>query len=272
MQNPLITVVIPVYNGEKFIKTCLENVLGQSYKNLEIIVVNDGSTDKSAEIAALYPVKTVTHEKNSGLSAARNTGIANATGDYIHFMDVDDLLNTDFYNAMAKAIVETSSDIACSGVIHEQARYKTQLFGKQRVYTSTKDKLTATYVGKWGYVWRYLYRLDFIRQNNLRFEVGRFVEDLSFSLPSLYFAKKIVVVPGAEYLYKYVETSIINKPDKAHQARVKEDARHAKSVILDFAKQHNFKIPGLNTGVWRYVLRKIYVKIFRNNIRGFSQV
>ncbi len=266
MQNPLITVVIPVYNGEKFIKTCLENVLGQSYKNLEIIVVNDGSTDKSAEIVAQYPVKTVTHEKNSGLSAARNTGIDNATGDYIHFMDVDDLLNTDFYNTMAKAVVETSSDIACSGVIHEQARYKTQLFRKQRVYTSTKDKLTATYVGKWGYVWRYLYRLDFIRQNNLRFEVGRFVEDLSFSLPSLYFAKKIVVVPGATYLYAFVENSIINNPDKAHKAKVKEDFRHAQKVILNFASKHNFKIPGLNTGVWRYVLRKIYVKIFRNNI------
>lgn len=266
MDLPLITVVIPVYNGEKFIKTCLENVLGQSYKNLEIIVVNDGSTDKSAEIAAQYPVKTVTHEKNSGLSAARNTGIDNATGDYIHFMDVDDLLNTDFYNAMAKAVVETSSDIACSGVIHEQEKYKTQLFGKQKTYISTKDKLTATYVGKWGYVWRYLYRLDFIRQNNLRFEVGRFVEDLSFSLPSLYFAKKIVVVPGATYLYAFVENSIINNPDKTHKAKVKEDFRHAQKVILDFASKHNFKIPGLNTGVWRYVLRKIYVKIFRNNI------
>lgn len=271
MATPLITVVIPVYNGEKFIKECLENVLSQSYKQLEIIVINDGSTDKSAEIAAQYTVKIVNHEKNSGLSAARNTGIANATGDYIHFMDVDDQLNTDFYSAMAKAIVETDSDIACSGVIHEQARYKTQLFKKQKVYTSTNDKLRATYVGKWGYVWRYLYRLNFIRQNNLRFEVGRFVEDLSFSLPSLYYAKKIVVVPGAEYLYKYVETSIINKSDKAHQARVKEDARHAKRVILDFAEKHNFKIPGLNTEVWRYILRKIYMKVFRNNITGFSQ-
>lgn len=265
MDFPLITVVIPVYNGEKYVKTCLDNVLGQSYSNLEIIVVNDGSTDKSAEIAAQYPVKIVTHPQNRGLSAARNTGIDSATGDYIHFMDVDDLLNTGFYAAMAKAIVETGSDIACCGVVHEQAKYKTQIFKKQKVYTSTKDKLTATYVGKWGYVWRYLYRMDFLRQHNMRFEVGRFVEDLSFSLPSLYFAQKIVVVPGAKYLYVFAENSIINKPDKAHQAKVKADAKHAKQVILDFAAKHSFKIPGLNTGVWRYVLRKMYVKMFRKS-------
>ena len=271
MKNNLVSVIIPVYNGEKYIKNCLENVLSQTYKNLEIIVVDDGSTDRSAEIAAGYPVKIVAHERNSGLSAARNTGIDNAQGDYIHFMDVDDLLNTDFYKSMVEAIVSTGSDIACSGVIHGQARYKTQLFRKQRVYTSTKDKLTATYVGKWGYVWRYLYRLDFLRKHNMRFEVGRFVEDLSFSLPSLYFAEKIVTVPGAEYLYVFVQNSIINNPDKAHHAKVKADAKHAQKIILDFARSHGFRIPGLNTGVWRYILRKVWVKIFRNNITGFSE-
>ena len=116
MKNNLVSVIIPVYNGEKYIKNCLENVLSQTYKNLEIIVVDDGSTDRSAEIAAGYPVKIVAHERNSGLSAARNTGIDNAQGDYIHFMDVDDLLNTDFYKSMVEAIVSTGSDIACSGV------------------------------------------------------------------------------------------------------------------------------------------------------------
>ena len=224
MKNNLVSVIIPVYNGEKYIKNCLENVLSQTYKNLEIIVVDDGSTDRSAEIAAGYPVKIVAHERNSGLSAARNTGIDNAQGDYIHFMDVDDLLNTDFYKSMVEAIVSTGSDIACSGVIHEQARYKTQLFRKQKVYTSTKDKLTATYVGKWGYVWRYLYRLDFLRKHNMRFEVGRFVEDLSFSLPSLYFAEKIVTVPGAEYLYVFVQ-SPPRKGKSRRKARTKDNTR-----------------------------------------------
>ena len=271
MKNNLVSVIIPVYNGEKYIKNCLENVLSQTYKNLEIIVVDDGSIDRSAEIAAEYPVKIVAHERNSGLSAARNTGIDNAQGDYIHFMDVDDLLNTNFYKNMVEAIENTDADIACSSVIHEQARYKTQLFRKQRVYTSTKDKLTATYVGKWGYVWRYMYRLDFLRKHNMRFEVGRFIEDLSFSLPSLYLAKKIVTVPGAEYLYVFAENSILNKPDPEHQARLKVDAKHAQDHILNFARKHGFKIPGVNTGICRYGLRKAWVLLFRNNITGFSE-
>ena len=172
---------------------------------------------------------------------------------------------------MVEAIENTDADIACSSVIHEQARYKTQLFRKQRVYTSTKDKLTATYVGKWGYVWRYMYRLDFLRKHNMRFEVGRFIEDLSFSLPSLYLAKKIVTVPGAEYLYVFAENSILNKPDPEHQARLKVDAKHAQDHILNFARKHGFKIPGVNTGICRYGLRKAWVLLFRNNITGFSE-
>ena len=271
MKNNLVSVIVPVYNGEKYVATCLENLLNQTYNNLEIIVVDDGSTDKSAELAACYPVRIISHEHNKGLSAARNTGIDNATGDFIHFMDVDDLLNTDFYKKMVEAIVVTDADIACSSVIHEQARYKTQLFHKQKVYTSTKDKLTATYVGKWGYVWRYLYQLDFLRKHNMRFEVGRFIEDLSFSLPSLYMANKIVTVPGAEYLYVFAENSILNKPDPEHQARLKADAKHAKNHILNFAHKHGFKIPGVNTGVCRYGLRKAWVLLFRNNITKFSE-
>jgi len=256
-KEPLISVVIPVYNGEQYVKPCLDMMMSQSYKNLEIIVVDDGSTDNSASMAEGYAVTLIRHEKNRGLSAARNTGIDAAKGKFIHFMDVDDAINSNYYKALAEAIVETGSDIACGGMINEKKSYKTWLFKKREVFTATNDKLKATFVGKWGYVWRYLFRLDFLKQHNLRFEEGRFIEDLMFSLPSVFYAEKVVVVPGAEYLYYQRENSIMTKKDEVHRKKRREDHNHAKAYRKTFAQQHNIKIPGLDTGRTAYVLRKI---------------
>ena len=92
-----LSVIVPCYKAERYIERCLNGLLAQSYKNLEIIVVVDGIVDRTAEIAERYPVKTVIFEKNQGLSAARNIGIKESTGEYIHFMDVDDTITDGFY-------------------------------------------------------------------------------------------------------------------------------------------------------------------------------
>ena len=181
-KEPLVSVIIPVYNGEKYVSSCLDNMMAQTYRKMEIIVVDDGSNDHSAEIARQYPVKLISHEKNRGLSSARNTGIDAAQGEYIHFMDVDDSINNDYYREMVEAITAMEADIACGGMVNEKHSYKTQRFKKRKVYVSPRDKMRVTYVGKWGYVWRYLFRIDFLRRYNLRFEEGRFIEDLIFSL------------------------------------------------------------------------------------------
>lgn len=254
--NPLISVIIPVYNGEKYIRLCLEDMQSQSYENLEIIVVNDGSTDRSAELIAQYPVKVIHLPENRGLSAARNSGMDAATGTYVHFMDVDDSINPDFYREMAAAVSETDADIACSGMINEIKPHRTMLFEKQRVLTTVQEKLKATNVGKWGYVWRYLFRADFLKQHGLRFEEGRLIEDLPFSLPAVFFAKSVVVVPGAVYTYRLQENSIMTKKDKAHRQRRRRDIQYVKSFRQKFARQHRIRIPGVPTGRISY----LYVK------------
>jgi glycosyltransferase involved in cell wall biosynthesis len=192
----LLSVIVPVYNGEKYVAQCLENLLHQSYKNLEILVIDDGSTDASAAIAASYPVRVI-HQENQGLSAARNAGIAAATGQYLHFMDVDDLINLDFYRAMVDALLLTDADIACSGMVNEIKPRRTLLFPDRMLLLLTDDKLAVTQVGRRGYVWRYLFRKSFLDQTNLRFEVGRLVEDLPFSLQAVYYAQSVVTVPDA---------------------------------------------------------------------------
>lgn len=262
-EQPFVSVIIPVYNGEQYVKPCLDMMLGQSYKNLEIIVVNDGSADQSVAMTKGYPIKLINHETNRGLSAARNTGIDAANGQFIHFMDVDDEINADYYKLLVEAITETNSDIACGGMINEKKNYKTRLYKKRQTFTETQDKLQATYVGKWGYVWRYLFRLDFLKQYNLRFEEGRYIEDLMFSLPAVFYAERLVVVPRAEYLYYQRENSIMTKKDEAHRKKRREDHNHAKVVRKAFVEKYNIKIPGLHTGRMSYVLRKLVKLIWK---------
>ena len=255
-EEALVSVIIPVYNGEQYVKACIDMMLSQSYKNLEIIVVDDGSADNSASIAQEFPVKLIRHEQNRGLSAARNTGIDAAQGKYIHFMDVDDEINSDYYKALVEAITETGADVACSGMVNIARPQKAQRFKKRLVYTLAYDRLEATYVGKIGYVWRYLFNLDFLKANNLRFQEGRLMEDLMFSLPALYFANSLVVVPGAEYIYCHQPNSIMTTKDPEHAKKRRVDRQHAKDMMRKFAKDHQVEIPGVTTGKLRYIIKK----------------
>lgn len=110
-----ISVIVPVYNIEEYISECIESVINQDYKNLQIILVDDGSTDKSGKICDDYKVIDerieVIHKKNGGLGSARNAGLARATGDFISFVDGDDILDTTMYSAMIKVQKEKSADI-----------------------------------------------------------------------------------------------------------------------------------------------------------------
>ncbi len=263
MNTPLISVIIPVYNREKHIKKCLEIITNQSYRNLEIIVVDDGSSDSSVDIIEAFTdqrVSLIKHLKNKGLAGARNTGIDNAKGKYIHFMDDDDEINPTFYENLLKVSEAHNADISACGMIHQKAKGKTQIFKKIKVHNSLNKRLTATYVGKWGYVVRYLFKLEFLKQNNLRFEEGKVIEDLPFSFQAVFYANKLVTVPNAEYLYVYNTVSIMNSDTKEAKTKRRAGRKHSKQFILNFAKEHgNFKIPGVNTGKLKYILRKVLV-------------
>ena len=123
--NPLISIIIPVYNVEKYLSECIESVINQTYKNLEIILVNDGSTDSCPQICEEYAAKDnrikVIHKKNGGLSDARNIGLKQATGALISFVDSDDLLSLDFCQRLLDALIESDADIVeCDFVKFEE--------------------------------------------------------------------------------------------------------------------------------------------------------
>lgn len=118
--NPIVTVIVPVYNVETLLKTCVDSIINQTYSNLDIILVNDGSTDKSGELCDQYSYLDkrirVFHKENSGLSEARNCGLNNMKGDYVSFVDSDDFIDLNFIEELLKSLLENNAQICCSNV------------------------------------------------------------------------------------------------------------------------------------------------------------
>ena len=264
-----ISVIVPCYNGAKFIGNCLDMMLRQTIADqLEILVVLDGCTDESEEIARKFPFKIIKFEKNRGLSAARNAGMAAAGAKYIHFMDVDDNINDGFYENMLDSAEKSGADMVLSGMYNYAKTYQSQLFFEQKEYVTLKEKLQITLVGQWGYVWRYLFSKDFLEKHRLSFEEGRLIEDLLFSVRAVYFANKIVSAPDTVYLYSQTPDSILNSKDSAIARKRHEDWVHAKDLVIAFCNEHKFTIQGLidKGHNWNYIKHK-YKTIFALNTK-----
>lgn len=238
----LISVIIPTYNASSFLSQCLETILSQTYNNLEVIVVDDGSTDDTVQVAKRYPVKVI-QQVNKGAAAARNTGIHAATGAYLHFMDADDLINLDFYERMLRGILSVDADMACAGYIHERLPSFTNIITEKFLYVNTEDKMRFANVFHQGNVWRYLYKISFLRKNELSFDVLlRNGHDKVFTVQAVYFSNKIISVPGAIYFYKERNNSLVTSLSKERKQIRKRSLAMANEFCVDFAKEHQISI------------------------------
>ena len=119
--DSLISVIVPIYNVEKYLQKCVDSIINQTYKNLEIILVDDGSPDNCPKMCDDYAEKDsrikVVHKENGGLSDARNVGMEVATGEYVSFIDSDDYISLDFYETLLETIVDNDSDVVECGVV-----------------------------------------------------------------------------------------------------------------------------------------------------------
>lgn len=183
-----ISVVMPVYNVEKYIKQSIQSVLNQTYKQLEIILVDDGSKDTSGNICDEYAKKDnrikVIHKENGGLSSARNVGIDNATGKYIMFIDSDDFFENNSCELLYNEIVSKDADYVIGNYIYttyEGKRWDNPMFN---VYdsckVSIKDYRKSFFVMN-STVWNKIFKRDFIEKHKLRFVEGALAEDAIFS-------------------------------------------------------------------------------------------
>lgn len=212
--TPLVTIVVPIYNVEKYLKECLASIMDQTYRNIEIILVNDGSTDSSGTTAEKIAKDDsriiVLHKINGGLSEARNTGINIANGKYITFIDSDDYIDKRFIEKLLYSALKFNADIIqCdnsrkSNLIGSGSNKATSITGLAAFEKLMRYKTISPTA------WAKLYKLSLFKNNGLSFPIGRLHEDTALLYKLIYFSKQIVCISSTLYYYRINNTSIMN--------------------------------------------------------------
>lgn len=239
----LISIIVPVYNVEKYLRRCLDSLINQTHKNIEIILVNDGSKDNSLQIMKEYQRNDsriiIIDKVNEGVSVARNTGINAASGKYIGFVDPDDWIELNMYENMFKTIEKYDCSIAFCNFTKDRKikstvkklKIKKNVLGKLDIINELIGNMIGIndfpkYHYIMGCVWRCLYKNEFIKKNNLHFKPNITVmEDLLFTIESLIYCDKVCIDRGIYYHY------MINKSSTLH--------KYNKKMWVDLVKVHN---------------------------------
>lgn len=223
-----ISIVIPVYKTENFLCRCIESVINQTYKNIEIILVNDGSPDKCGLICNKYKQIDnriiVIHKKNEGVSKARNSGMEIVTGDYIYFLDSDDFIDSDTIHILYKHAVETFADIIIGNykLINEYGdiklcdSFKKKNFTKSD-YEKSSEKFKYFFGKSYGRnVWNRLYKTSYLKSLDIIFEKDNlnYAEDFLFNLKIFIHRPKVELINKYTYYYFQNNNSITNSYKK----------------------------------------------------------
>lgn len=239
-----ISIVVPVYNVESFLVQCLDSIINQEYKDIEIILVDDGSTDSSGiicdEYANKYPFIEVIHKKNGGLGFARNTGIELAKGEYVTFIDSDDLVGKRLLSNLVNGINKHGADTAIGGFeridvennVVSREEYLCEQFEGDKVYHELFPKLLGS--SPKGHdsvkmsVWNVMFSMKIIKENNLRFVSERELisEDIVWDIEYFKYSRKAVIIPSTEYGYRITPDSLSQK--------------YRPNILQSFTKLYNY--------------------------------
>lgn len=242
--TPLISVIVPAYNIETFLPACVESIESQSYKNFEVILVDDGSTDHTPEICDKYKGQfkniSIVHQKNAGLSSARNTGINKAKGEYLAFVDGDDLVAPEFLTQLYKVANLSCADISeCGYVEFDKAAAPTSRDHNLKIYT-TSEAVTNLLIGQENkdvVTWNKLYKKELFR--DIKFPVGELHEDNLTTYKLLGKSPNVAVFDDELYCYRQRSGSIMAEQDLL--ARLNQKERSAREAIEYFDKNSDLK-------------------------------
>ncbi len=245
-----VSIIIPVFNIEQYIGRCLESILCQTYSNIEIIIIDDGSVDDSGAICDEYMLKDdrikVIHKDNGGLSSARNAGIDIAIGEYLVFVDGDDWIDKRYVEILVWAIEDTDASIACCGSsrVYEENNFFKDSAVDIKVYSSESAIENMCYLREINCAaWGKIFIIDLFR--DIRFPVGKIYEDMAIVYKLFDRAQKIVYVEYMGYFYYHRNGSILHSgfvEDKLERIYIADD-------ILSFLKQKYPEI--INSGYCR---------------------
>jgi glycosyltransferase involved in cell wall biosynthesis len=256
--SPKVSVIIPVYNAEKLLARCLESVINQTLREIEIICVNDGSADNSLKILNEFAAQDsriiIINQENRGPGAARNSAMDISKGEYIGFVDSDDWIELNYFEKLYATAKKYDSSIACCGIVRQYPSSKKRQklnIKKEKLYSTTAEKFMITESPNKCYVYNKIYRRSELELHKIRFPEGMFFEDIPFSIRALYFLKTLVTVPEIVYYYWVNYQSVTrDMTDKKQQ-----DALAARQDFINFSKEHNIKCDEKN-----YVKRKVIYK------------
>ena len=231
-----ISVIIPVYNVEKYIRQCLESVVSQSLKEIEIICINDGSTDNSLKILQEFSQKdkriTVIDKKNEGASIARNIGIEKSQGEYIYFIDSDDWIEIDAIEMLYKEC--NGEDIVYSNLCHYNENTKKIKEEKIKCFINEREGKYFLINGEGVGPCNKLYKLSFLKENNLKFLENIIYEDLEFNFRCFFLSQKVKYVKNIGYNYRMERTGSIMTDFKIEKSIFSID-----EIIKNFSDFYN---------------------------------
>ena len=212
MDDKLVSIIIPAYNVEDYIEECVRSVLRQTYKDYEIIIIDDGSTDKTFEICENLKCSKIKiyQQKNEGVSCARNKGMEYANGDYYVFVDADDVVSTKYVETLVRSVRNVDMAIigytCCINEIDKETDASIRTFSANVIL----DKLLCG-TDYDGYLWNKIFKSSIIQQNNIQFEQNITIwEDMYFVLEYLKFSKKVNVMGSKLYFYRDREGSTVH--------------------------------------------------------------
>jgi glycosyltransferase involved in cell wall biosynthesis len=250
-------VIIPAYNSEKYLDRCIASLINQTLENIEIIFVDDNSTDSSPQILQKYAqndprIKIITNKTNQKPGGARNRGMEIAAGEFIGFVDSDDWIDLDFYEKLYNAAKKYNADIANANMaLHGYSKKSAEKynFKKTEEFLSAQDKINTLLNGGCFSVCQRIYLRDKIIEHNITFPESTYGEDQSFCLKALYYLGKMVSVPEVFYHRQYRANSASNE-NPAENQRYDCMAKYVMARFADEQKIDYFPDLVLRKDIW----------------------
>lgn len=238
-----VSVIVPVYNVDKYLRKCLDTLVNQTLKDIEIICVNDGSTDECGEILSEYAAKdpriVVIIQESQGPSVARNSGMEVALGEFIGFVDSDDWVELNYFETLFEVAKKYDAEVACCGILRVYNRWPTRTKFKilhECVCETIADKYRVADIPNMSYVFNKIYKRLALKKLNITFKPGVFFEDVGFTINALFYLKKMAVTPATNYQYRVNENSI-TRGEQTDKKQV--DRLDARKEFIDFAHKHH---------------------------------
>lgn len=292
MKKNVVTIIIPVFNAEKYLENCLKSVINQTYKNIEIIIVDDGSTDNSFKIYNKYlniekRLKVINIE-NSGVSKARNIGLENSNGEWVTFIDADDWLERTYVEVLVENIIKYDGDvIGCncnrcmesgeiikddiSPAIIIREDNELEIFKLDTIFMEFDSRVNKYNVGEIRCVWGKLFKTSIINNNNIKFKEGmKLAEDALFCYEVFSYSKKVILLNRYLINYRVHSESANNRyRDDMKEVAIKSIDEFRKVIGDDNLKKSSYKV-AYNNLVAEFIYYSIFKYFYNDNYKKSS--